>query len=163
MRDSKNLIRKLHRKIQKISVPLSSSVENITSRQNDENPVTEISDNFELLEEMLQSYDGENSQNSSIRLLYYDEVLESELLKFDLIPRLRANADIRAFWLKQKVNFPVLSNIALHLISVPLTEVSVEQLFSFVNFTMGDHRFNLKGDILNDIIFIGMNHRFSVK
>lgn len=168
VRESKNLIRKLHRKIQKISVPLSSSVENITSRQNDENPVTEnqvteISDNFELLEEMLQSYDGENSQNSSIRLLNYDEVLESELLKFDLIPRLRADADIRAFWLKQKVNFPVLSNIALHLISVPLTEVSVEQLFSFVNFTMGDHRFNLKGDILNDIIFIGMNHRFSVK
>lgn len=163
VRESKNLIRKLYKKIQRISVSASqSSEENIASSQN-ENSMREISENFELLEEMLQSYDNENSQNASQRLSNYDEVLESELVKFDSISRLRADSDIREFWLNQKLNFPILSNIALHIISVPLTEVSVEQLFSFVNLTMGDHRFNLKGEILNDIIFLGMNHRYNNK
>lgn len=162
--ESKNLIRKLHKKIQKISNVATQACEtSTTSSQSEENTNSMVSQNYALLEEMLQDYDDINSQNTSTMPSNYDEVLEWELLKFDKIARLRADTDIREFWLNQKINFPILSHIVFHIISVPLTEVSVEQLFSFVNFTLGDHRFNLKGERLDDIIFLGMNHRHNMQ
>jgi hypothetical protein len=55
--------------------------------------------------------------------------------------------------------FPLLSKIAIVVFSIPLTEVSVERLFSFLNFVLDPQRNRLGGDILNDILFLGMNEK----
>jgi hypothetical protein len=64
------------------------------------------------------------------------------------------------FWIKND-NFPLLKNIALDIISVPMTEISVERKFSHLNFILNKQRSCLEGENLDDIFFLRMNSKFS--
>lgn len=57
--------------------------------------------------------------------------------------------------------FPILAPTALDLISCPMSEVSVERLFSHLAYILSPLRSRLTGDILQDIIFLRVNNRFS--
>lgn len=61
--------------------------------------------------------------------------LAVELRHFQAIERLRADMNIMDFWKKQKLAFPLLSSVALTILSIPVTEVDVERLFSHLTFT----------------------------
>lgn len=69
------------------------------------------------------------SQSSAIRKSI--SILETELCTFDSLSRISANIQIMDFWKNQK-QLPVLKEIALDIISVPVTEVSVERMFSLL-------------------------------
>jgi hypothetical protein len=64
-------------------------------------------------------------------------------------------------WWKEKAEmFPILSPIALDIISVPVTEVTVERLFSHLKTIVSKHRSTLKDNLTEDILFLRMNEKF---
>lgn len=85
--------------------------------------------------------------------------IEAELSNFDSLPRLAVDTQVMDFWKNQKA-FPVLKGIALDIISVPVTEVSVERLFSHLNFILNPHRSNMNQGLLEDVLFLRMNNAF---
>lgn len=89
-------------------------------------------------------------------------VIEAELAAFEAAPRLSPDVQILDFW-KNGKSFPVLRNIAFDILSVPMTEVSVERLFSHLNFIMNPHRSTLSCDVVEDILFLRMNNQFEGK
>lgn len=86
-------------------------------------------------------------------------ILEAELHTFDSLSRVPINTQIMEFWKDQK-QLPVLKEIVLDIISVPVTEVSVERMFSHLNFILNAHRSTLRADLLEDILFLRMNNKF---
>lgn len=64
------------------------------------------------------------------------------------------------YWKSSKSKFPILAAAALDIISCPMTEVSVERLFSHLNLILSPRRTCLKGDILQDVLFLRVNKRF---
>lgn len=87
--------------------------------------------------------------------------LSLELEAYDKLPRLTAADQIMDFWKDtQKLEFPVLKEIALAIISAPVTEVSVERLFSHLTFILNRYRSTLKADLLADIMFLRLNKKF---
>lgn len=57
-------------------------------------------------------------------------------------------------------NFPILKDIALDIISVPVTEVTVERLFSHLDFVVDEHCSTMAGSIVEDIMFLRLNKKF---
>lgn len=73
-------------------------------------------------------------------------------------PLLDCSADILKFWEHKKEKYPSLYKVAKIVLATPVTEVSVERLFSSMKFVVSDLRLNLKDDIIEDILFIRSNH-----
>lgn len=69
--------------------------------------------------------------------------------------------NVTEFWMSHVKNLEspinVLAKIAIDIISVPVTEVTAERLFSHLNFIFNKHRASLKGDIVEDILFCRWN------
>ena len=86
--------------------------------------------------------------------------LEKEFEEFQLLPRERMNVQVKEYWIAQ-MQFPMLKSVVFDIISAPMTEVSVERLFSHLNFILNKHRSSLQGEILDDILFTRMNKKFS--
>ena len=59
--------------------------------------------------------------------------------------------------MKNQENFPLLSVIALDIICAPVTEVTVERLFSHLKLILTKFRSSMKPDLLDDILFLRMN------
>jgi hypothetical protein len=67
-------------------------------------------------------------------------------------------------WWQEKADiYPILSQIALDIISAPVTEVTVERLFSHLKIVMTRHRSMLKGDLIDDLLFLRVNRIFAKK
>lgn len=111
------------------------------------------------LDNLLNDLATTSSENQMESPRCYD--LENEIRNFDKISRVRLDTKILQFWNNKKIEFPLLSSIALDIISAPVTEVSVEQMFSHLNFIMGKFRTTLKADLLEDIMFLRLNHKFN--
>lgn len=86
-------------------------------------------------------------------------VLDSELAAFSLLPRLAPEAKMMEHWKLQDA-FPVLKNIVTDIISAPVTEVTAERLFSHLKFILNEHRSTLRGDRVEDVLFLRMNKKF---
>lgn len=86
--------------------------------------------------------------------------LEAEILAYTRSEVPRKRADPIDWWLDNQEKFPLLSPIALDIVSVPLTEVSVERLFSHLNLILTKNRSSLKGALLDDILFLRLNKVF---
>lgn len=89
--------------------------------------------------------------------------LEKEMKEYDklLVPRKRPN--VISWWNDETENFPLLSGIALDITSTPVTEVSVERLFSHLKIVLSKHRSKLNGSLLEDILFLRLNKLFEGK
>lgn len=66
-------------------------------------------------------------------------------------------------WWKENIEtFPNLGPTAIDIISAPVTEVTVERLFSHLKFVLNKHRTQIKDDLINDILFLQMNEKFDM-
>lgn len=79
--------------------------------------------------------------------------------RYEKLPLLRIDTDIMKFWTENKVCFPLLSNVASIILSIPTTEVDVERLFSHLTFVHSKLRNCLTDKIINDILFLRMTSK----
>lgn len=102
---------------------------------------------------------GNSSSSSSMSAEAHKcmAVLEKEFNVYDSLRRLPADTQIMDWW-KNQEHFPVLKEIALDIISAPVTGVSDERLFSHLNFIMNTHRSTEQAELLEDILFLRMNN-----
>lgn len=85
--------------------------------------------------------------------------LRLELIEYEKLPRLLPAESIMEIW-KNQETFPVLKEIAADILSIPVTEVSVERMFSHLTFILNRYRSSLKADLLEDIMFLRLNKKF---
>ena len=83
--------------------------------------------------------------------------LDAEIKKYDEMPTPVQRMDCVEWWMKNQENFPLLSVIALDIICAPVTEVTVERLFSHLKLILTKFRSSMKPDLLDDILFLRMN------
>lgn len=77
--------------------------------------------------------------------------------------RLHRKNNILQFWDEQKNDQPELYKLAMIVLSVPATQVSVERLFSGLKFILSPLRTNIKENILEDQLLVRANRIFSSK
>lgn len=85
-------------------------------------------------------------------------IYEQEML---LKEEVQSKPDAIKYWKENLYQYPTLGPAALDLICCPMTEVSVERLFSHMSYVLSPLRNRLTGDILQDILFLRVNNRFS--
>jgi hypothetical protein len=122
-----------------------------------EEPVANDGNPFDL---MLKNLGKESEKKANSQTSQPSDALEEELKKYEAsyAPIPRQNA--MTWWKNRSTDFPILSAIAFDIISVPVTEVTVERLFSHLKIVVNRHRSLLKGDLINDILFLRMNEKF---
>lgn len=155
---SKNFVLQIWRKKRTLAGENDESIEELPSQINDDRDNSEMSEFGDYLTNQSHSHSTTaSSQSSAMRK--NPSIIESELNAYDLLPRLPPGEQIMELWKETKA-FPVLKEIALDIISVPMTEVSVERLFSHLNFILNQHRSTLNGNLIEDILFLRMNNTF---
>eukprot|EP00102_Acyrthosiphon_pisum_P019235 XP_016656445.1 PREDICTED: uncharacterized protein LOC107882526 [Acyrthosiphon pisum] len=98
------------------------------------------------------SYSFQNSNSmSDIRRIIDD---------FDNVPRLHHSTNIIEYWSSFINSKPELHKLAMVVLAVPATQVSVERAFSGLKFILSDLRSSLKTDMLENILMIRNNHTF---
>jgi hypothetical protein len=65
--------------------------------------------------------------------------------------------DVLDFWYKYQDIYPMLTDIARQILSIPASTTAVERLFSAAKFTVSDRRTRLEAEKLNKLIFIQKN------
>lgn len=85
------------------------------------------------------------------------EILLDNFLK---IPRIQKKENLLHYWESRKDLFPELYTLSNIVHAVPMTQVSVERLFSSMKFILSDLRTNLSHDILDDILIVRSNKEF---
>jgi len=66
-------------------------------------------------------------------------------------------ADVLQYWEQQRLLMPQLYQVAMTVLAIPTTQVSVERLFSIVGFILDPLRVNLDNAILDDILVLNSN------
>lgn len=90
------------------------------------------------------------------------EKLKKEIDAYENLPRITtARPECLKWWSGVKEKFPLLSRIAVIILSVPVTEVTVERMFSHLKVVLSDRRTKMNGDLLEAIIFLRLNKKFS--
>lgn len=118
----------------------------------------EISVNQEI-ENMLHVADlnRQNSLNYIIHNTDFDkEEVVRDFLRFPRIDQLKSVLD---YWEEKKNFHSQLYPLALAVLSVPATQVSVERIFSALKYVLSPLRHNLLGDAVNDILVIQQNKK----
>lgn len=75
--------------------------------------------------------------------------------------RIDRKANILKFWESKKLDNPLLYSVAQVRLALPVTQVSCERSFSGLKYVLSDLRSNLAPSILEDILVIRANARFS--
>lgn len=113
------------------------------------------------LEALLNSHHNTQATAAASQPLknFYDQLRAYEDYSFGNLAL--GKLDVSKFWQEHAENqvssLHVLAKIAVDLISVPVTEVTAERLFSHLNFIFGKHRASLKTDVVEDILFCRWN------
>ena len=87
--------------------------------------------------------------------------LEKELRNFKDLPKYSVDADVLEEWENIKMVFPSLYPIALSILSIPTTQVSVEILFSVLKWVYNEHnerRSKLKKSNIEDVFLLKLNN-----
>lgn len=105
-----------------------------------------------LLREIFQSVDTDSSVSQSAQDV--SEFLEP----FRRQPQVDRKTNVLQWWeTKQKI-YPQLYVMAQIVLSLPVTQVSVERLFSGLKFILSDLRYSMKSPILNDLMIVRTNN-----
>ncbi|KAK3928321.1 Zinc finger BED domain-containing protein 4 [Frankliniella fusca] len=83
--------------------------------------------------------------------------IRAMLEKYDRIQSLPVKSDVLQFWESKKLVWPELYQVALIVLAIPATQVSVERLFSALRYILRPQRFALSGSRLDDIVFLHAN------
>lgn len=90
------------------------------------------------------------------------EKLKKEIDAYENLARITTGRpDCLKWWSGVKEKFPLLSRIAVIILSVPVTEVTVERMFSHLKVVLSDRRTKMNGNLLEAIIFLRLNKKFS--
>lgn len=83
--------------------------------------------------------------------------LKQSLNLFLQEPLLKFSDHVLKYWENSKLKFPYLYKLSSVVLAAPMTQVSVERLFSSLNFVVSNLRFSMKDDIIEDLLFIRNN------
>lgn len=139
------------------SVSTKQKILNGSSEEMHENLLETSQDKEDSFEKAMQELAGNSTQP---QMLTKDK-LSSEMSVFEKADRLKTSESIMTFWKNRTNDLPVLSSAAIDIISAPVTEVSVERLFSNLNFILNKHRSVMSASLVEDILFLRMNRKFS--
>lgn len=131
----------------------------IIVEQMDVEPVNEVSSNplDALLENLGKSSNNPLKTQSQTRKSSLDKDIEI-YEKTSAPPTRKCTIE----WWTENLNvFPVLGPIALAILCAPITEVSVERLFSHLNLILTKNRSQMKDSLIDDIVFLRLNEKFS--
>lgn len=70
---------------------------------------------------------------------------------------LAATEDVFVYWEKKKLICPELHALAMVVLTIPASQVSVERLFSALRFVLRPQRFGLSGRHVDDVMFLNAN------
>lgn len=76
--------------------------------------------------------------------------------------RLKRNKNVLCYWASMAVTNPDLQKLAMSVIALPVTQVSVERAFSCLKFIFPPLRSSLNEKVLEDILFIRLNNQFGL-
>lgn len=120
---------------------------------------------FELDEFLNSSYINKHNlisllcrQDSSDNLVCR---LQSSLDQFLNEPLLSSKEHVLIYWQKSKDKYPYLYKLSTIVLAAPMTQVSVERLFSSLKFVVSNYRLSLKDDVIEDLLFIRCNNLFN--
>lgn len=147
----------------------------IISLNHDANAMNESNDNGNSSSESGSTYDEfehllklkERQQNliktcSSIESDLYR--IETELERYNVEQkRLNRKINILQFWDEKKQSQPELYKLAMIVLAVPATQVSVERLFSGLKFILSPLRTNIGEEILENQLLVRANRIFCHK
>ena len=86
--------------------------------------------------------------------------IKNELNAYELEPRLKTDENVIHYWNNKKTEFPILNQLALILLAVPATQVSVERAFSSLKFILSPQRSRMDESLLENVLLIRNNHFF---
>lgn len=157
---AKKVIRMVYNKRNKLSGAVEQEITEDADIQLVDEPV--IDPNVNPLDHFLATL-GKASTNVSAQHSQTKDSLEKELVMYEKMETPQVRENTLKWWRDNFETFPILSPIALDILSAPVTEVTAERLFSHLNIVLDDHRSRLKGNLINDILFLRMNDTFDNK
>ena len=90
-----------------------------------------------------------------------NENLDGELVlkitKYNNRYNITADCDLLSFWKLNAKYFHTFNKIAMVVLGIPSTEVSVERIFSTLKYILGDQRMSIDGDILDKLLMVLLN------
>lgn len=72
-------------------------------------------------------------------------------------PRIAIHKNLLDFFESKKYKLPALFELAMTVLGVPATQVSVERAFSSLNFILSDKRYNLSPKTLESLLLVRLN------
>lgn len=131
---------------------------------------SETNSTYDELESILKIKERQHNLTNTYRTLskesdiYCLRRLENKLQTYDIEQkRINRKNNILQFWNEKKDDQPELYKLAMTVLSVPATQVSVERLFSGLKFVLSPLRTNIKENILEDQLLVRSNRIFSCK
>lgn len=109
--------------------------------------------NDEVDEYITELYGGTLHTDTSTRASTFLHQLKT----LDIKPRRPHNFNVFEYWTQRKSTHPELYAVAMVLLAVPSTQVSVERAFSALSLVLSDHRTTLGEEVLADILIIKLN------
>ena len=114
----------------------------------------EEEDEVDLLGTFLDESDGHDINNAEFA------PIEKHLNEFRTTIRIPAKSNLFSYWESNKFNKPELYQLAIISQGMPMTQVSVERLFSGMKYIFSDLRGNLLPGLLDDILVIRSYFQF---
>lgn len=156
---AKNHLLYLWQKISsKKQVPESEETSIIDGQQNMEND-----DNENALEQIMRELESSNANVGEPGPNLTNQSIVQEMDKFIAMGRAKATDDMIDRWQSDKFNFPILYELAMTVMAVAPTEVSVERNFSALDFILTKRRNRLTDENLQMILFIKLNQQLFYK
>jgi len=82
------------------------------------------------------------------------------LQAFDRVPRLNSKENVLLYWESQKSRQPELYKLAMVALSVLMTQVTVERMFSHLKYILDVLRSSLAPHVVDDILLVRLNKMF---
>ncbi|XP_055906354.1 zinc finger BED domain-containing protein 4-like [Eupeodes corollae] len=125
-----------------------------TSQASDtDNPLLNLYLNRIEQQEREENGTSDVSINETLTKLYVD------IENFDSVyPRLPLDTNILTFFQNLKLKSPNIFEIAMVVLGVPATQVSVERAFSSLSFILSERRYNLNSKTLESLLLVRLNN-----
>ena len=130
------------KKLNKIDENLESQVDSNSSEEMDE-------------VELLLKQNDKNAKSQSVSAVNIRAQIDSYWRE----SRIKKSECILKFWATKKFDYPDLYSIAVNVLAVPTTQVTVERAFSALKFILSPNRANLSEKMLADILYIRLNRQ----
>lgn len=136
------------------------SEDGVNMDSDDDENISSFEKRLRMKGKAIHRANNDTKASTQLKMKPRRKVIEAELEYYERmnIPNQRTNSI--TWWNAQKDSLPILSCVALDIICVPLSEVSVERLFSHLKFIIGKYSSTMKQNLLEDILFLRLNDIF---